>query len=535
MARPAIDVNEGTPLLADSSGQMTANVDPPDAEWRSPSRQQEQHLVSNNYSCISKFIHCIKMMLLNVTLEPMLFMKMVAESNLVVVADTLEIERVCQVNLNYSMEDCQNMDDGNHTDLQAEVQKYQNWFNYTQNLMDSILPLLVVIFIGSLSDKYGRKPPMLAVLAGFVSFAVVYIMAALNPSWPVEVLYAATLSVDIMGTWVVFNMSVYSYMADITSPETRTKRMGLLDVVWYLGGPLGRIMGGWLYHWSGYVAVFSVSAILWFLCFLYVLILVHESVDKTGYTSNAEEEKYAHWGPFQHIIALFRTALKKRPGNARSLLFWLLSLKLMVFLTQGHQMYLWARRVLQWGATEFSTWTSIDSTIHMVGTVIWLMIATKFRIHETVIAIGGLISQGMWCAVLACISGPSLWWLVIVASVLGMLEETIEPAIRTMLTVVVGENEAGKVLALNGLLESAWLTVDRTIYTNLYNTFVKIFPQINLVVQSGVCIVLVLLLLYLRKVFSRQPTPSPILKAVHNLAHECNEVQSTETGQVYVN
>jgi len=82
------------------------------------------------------------------------------------------------------------------------VQVYQNTFNYYQNLIDSILPVLVILFAGSLSDRFGRKLPLATVLAGFVAFSVVYIVTALNPNWPVEVLYAATTAVDITGSWV---------------------------------------------------------------------------------------------------------------------------------------------------------------------------------------------------------------------------------------------------------------------------------------------------------------------------------------------
>ncbi len=53
------------------------------------------------------------------TLEPMLFVKMVSEGNVVVIIDTLQLDRVCRVNLNYSEEDCIAMDDGNHTHIQV--------------------------------------------------------------------------------------------------------------------------------------------------------------------------------------------------------------------------------------------------------------------------------------------------------------------------------------------------------------------------------------------------------------------------------
>lgn len=194
--------------------------------------------------------------------------------------------------------------------------------------MDSVLPLLVILFAGSVSDRYGRKLPMGCVLAGFVAFALVYIVTALNPSWPVEVLYAATLVVDITGTWVVFNMAAYGYMADITPPETRTKRMGWMDAVWYTGGPIGTLIGGWLYHSYGYVPVFSLSGLLWLLCLVYVIVFLKESVKASPSTTA---------GNCHHLLDMFRTAFKSYPFNGRFHLLSLLAVKLGVFLAQGHQ------------------------------------------------------------------------------------------------------------------------------------------------------------------------------------------------------
>ena len=54
-----------------------------------------------------------------ITLEPMLFLKMVAENIFIVVADNLEIERICEVNLKYPKENCSVMDNGNNTDIQV--------------------------------------------------------------------------------------------------------------------------------------------------------------------------------------------------------------------------------------------------------------------------------------------------------------------------------------------------------------------------------------------------------------------------------
>ncbi|XP_045102776.1 solute carrier family 46 member 3-like [Portunus trituberculatus] len=467
-----------------------------------PSPTQDTNDTTPGPSCCSapaRMHATLLKVLRGVSLEPMLFLKMMAEGNFGVVADTLEQERVCRINLNFSQEECAGwIHDANLSYVKEAVQHRQNLFNYNQSIMDSVLPLAVVLFAGSLSDRHGRKPPMLAVLAGFVALAAAYLAEALNPEWPVQVLYAGTLAVDLMGSWVVFNMAVYSYVADISTPETRTRRLAILDAVWYLGGPLGRLLGGWLYHLAGYAVVFAVSGALWLVCFLYTLLLVRETVDRATHKPEMELDLGdARWGPLRHVVALCRTTFKARPRHGRLYLLVIVALKMAVFLVQGHLMYQWAQNVLRWGAAEYSTWSSVDSVVHQVGMVAWTWVAARLALHDTLVAAGGVVSIALWSAILASITQPQLWWIAVVATVAGMLEPCMEPALRTLLTTEVGEGEAGRVLALMGLVEAAWFLADRSIYTFLYNAFFTVFPQINLVVQAGLCVPLLLALLLL--------------------------------------
>ena len=173
---------------------------------------------------------------------------------------------------------------------------------------------------------------MIVVLLGFVLNAAIYTAAALNPSWPVEVLYAATAVVDITGSWVVFNMAVYSYLADITPGTKRTKRMGYTDAIWYLGGPIGTWFGGWLYQNFGYATVFSVSGCVWLACVFYICIGVEESVVRDS-ESDSEAKKKCH----HHLVELGQTALRRYVNGGRLHLFALMAIKLGLFLTQGHQ------------------------------------------------------------------------------------------------------------------------------------------------------------------------------------------------------
>lgn len=127
-------------------------------------------------------------------------------------------------------------------------------------------------------------------------------------------------------------MAVYSYMADVVPVEARTKRMGWLDAIWYLGGPIGTWLGGWLYHSYGYVTVFAVSGVLWFICLLYVVFVIKETV-----VPSAAIDLSSPGGCCEMIADLGQTAVQSYPHNGRFYLYSLMALKLGVFLSQGHQ------------------------------------------------------------------------------------------------------------------------------------------------------------------------------------------------------
>jgi len=92
--------------------------------------------------------------------------------------------------------------------------------------------------LGALSDRYGRRPVL---LIGFCGFALNFFATALATSlW---MLAAARL----VGGALQANMSVANaYVADITPPEQRAKRFGMMGAMFGIGFILGPVMGGLL-------------------------------------------------------------------------------------------------------------------------------------------------------------------------------------------------------------------------------------------------------------------------------------------------
>lgn len=91
---------------------------------------------------------------------------------------------------------------------------------------------------GRLSDRYGRKPILLFTLAGAVAAYTAY---GLSDS--LAALFVARAFAGAMAG----NIAVaQAFMADITTPETRAKGMGLIGAAFGLGFILGPAIGGTL-------------------------------------------------------------------------------------------------------------------------------------------------------------------------------------------------------------------------------------------------------------------------------------------------
>lgn len=107
----------------------------------------------------------------------------------------------------------------------------------------SFMQLLFSPVWGKISDKIGRKPVMLIGIAGLsISF---FLMAIANHLW---MLFFARI---IGGLLSAANMpTTMAYAADITTPENRSKGMGMIGAAVGLGFIFGPAIGGVFFRYS---------------------------------------------------------------------------------------------------------------------------------------------------------------------------------------------------------------------------------------------------------------------------------------------
>lgn len=123
--------------------------------------------------------------------------------------------------------------------------------------------------IGGLSDRFGRRPLLLASLA---AFSLDYVVMAYAPTlaW----LVAARAIAGITGATFP---TAYAYIADVTPAEKRGANFGIIGMAFGFGFIIGPALGGFVARF-GHEVPFLVSAALAMANFLYGLFVLPESL-----------------------------------------------------------------------------------------------------------------------------------------------------------------------------------------------------------------------------------------------------------------
>lgn len=142
------------------------------------------------------------------------------------------------------------------------------WFGYFIGVY-AFMQFAASPVLGTLSDRYGRRPILLSSLLGA---AVDYLFMAFAPSLPL--LFIGRLVSGLTGA----SMTVASsYMADVSDHKTRSANFGMIGAGWGIGFIVGPMIGGMLGSLSP-KAPFLAAACLNLLNFAYGLAVLPESL-----------------------------------------------------------------------------------------------------------------------------------------------------------------------------------------------------------------------------------------------------------------
>ena len=172
-----------------------------------------------------------------------------------------------------------------------------DWFVGVVMASFSAMQFLFAPFWGHLSDRIGRRPVLLASTAmASLSYVILAIGCSFQNSTGLWIILASRILAGICGA----NIGVaQAYIADITPPEQRSRKMGLIGMAFGLGFIFGPALGGGAMHFWGCVGPGWVAATLCALNFLFAYARLPES-----WTPKAEHvTDRPHWEQWRRACA----------------------------------------------------------------------------------------------------------------------------------------------------------------------------------------------------------------------------------------
>lgn len=228
------------------------------------------------------FIQKTRKMMSMITVEPILACYVMPSVLSALATQNLYLEKACRVNLGFEHHVCDALtrrQTANYTYEEEAVQTLVASVAGWKTVLQSFLPCGILIFLGAYSDKIGQRKfcMLLPIVGEFLSSIGLIVNTYFFHQLPLEIA-AVTEAIfpALAGGWFTMFMGVFSYIADVTTEEQRTLRIGVVNLFYSLGVPVGAALSGILVRKIGLYGVFSLSASLYILSFFYGLYRIKE-------------------------------------------------------------------------------------------------------------------------------------------------------------------------------------------------------------------------------------------------------------------
>ena len=329
---------------------------------------------------------------------------------------------------------------------------------------------------------------------------------------------------DFTGGAICFYLACYSYMVDITTPETRTRRLSVLDSFMPIGFIVGLPFGTFVKNNYGLVCLYSIAAGIVFIAMVYVFFVVNDSrknfdEEKKQEVKNTKSDVVLGCNKGEHIncpkiqflfsvISDFfpslyqiitvgiRTILKERPNGARK---WVICFVLIFCLSKGidsgsgvvsYMFYRLQYKVTDTIYSNLSSLFTILMFISQIAVVPFLSGVLKCR-DTTILMIAvlfNIIAQ-------LIVAFNNKIWVLYICYVLWMLFNTITTTSRSNLSKLMDSTEIGKAFSVLGIMQALFPMATKPAFSFLYRATLETFPGTYRVLSAGLyCIVLGLLI-----------------------------------------
>jgi len=351
----------------------------------------------------------------------------------------------------------------------SQASRYAGWLSFAY----AAAQFFFAPVMGGLSDRYGRRPVLLASLLGL---GCDYIFLALAPSlaW----LFVGRVIAGITGASFT---TATAYIADVSTPEKRAQNFGLVGAAFGLGFIIGPVVGGLFAHFGPRVP-FIVAAVLSLCNFLYGFFLVPESLPLA-------QRRAFTWARANAVASLVR--LGKYPQ-----IIGLVVALVLLYLAGSATQSVWTfYSILKFKWDE----TLIGYSLGAVGLGALIVQGGLVRVLIPKLGSARAVAGGLVCYMIGFVlyAFASQGWMMFAVTGIYCLGGLAGPALQGSISGQVPPNEQGELQGALTSLISATGVVGPLLMTNLFAWFTRpraplYFPGMPFLVGAGLTLVALL-------------------------------------------
>jgi MFS transporter, DHA1 family, tetracycline resistance protein len=287
-------------------------------------------------------------------------------------------------------------------------------------------------YLGALADKMGRKKILTLSLIGTL---IGYVVFALGVHYKILwMLFAGRLIDGFTGGNIAI---AFSSVADISTPETKTKNFGLLGAAFGVGFIIGPYIGGKLAD-SSLVSWFSFETPYWvsaFLCLINIFMVIYLFQETLRQPSNR---------PISLLSGFSNVGKAFKDGNTRGLF------SMVFFLTLGFTMFTTFFQVFLIGKFKF-TQSNVGDYFAYIG--LFIAFTQGFLSRKLAhIPSGKIISItaiGLAAALIIICLPSHLWLLYALGPLIALNQGLLAPNVQTLVSNSVGPERQGEISGIN--------------------------------------------------------------------------------------
>jgi DHA1 family tetracycline resistance protein-like MFS transporter len=296
---------------------------------------------------------------------------------------------------------------------------------------------------GSFSDIYGRKPILLVSLAGnVISYFLMYlVLSGVFPS-----VYLLVLSRAFAGIFSANLSAAQAVISDITSPQERTKGMGIIGAAFGLGFVFGPALGGILSQNFGYGVPIALSGLFSLSAFVLAATIFKETLPEDIRKQNKRDFKGVTFINFRGV----KDVLSNKKVGAYIIIFFFITFS---FANIYQTFVLFAERADTFALNKLYVGLLL-SFLGITSAIVQTTLIKTFKMkigEEKSVLIGNfLVIFGLALIPLSL----SLPILLIILAILGFGSGLNNPMILGLISTNVSRDEQGSVLGINQSLGS---------------------------------------------------------------------------------